>query len=110
MVRMAYKVYQWSGGNVGRHTARVALERESLELVGMQYATIKDWFVGFVVGTSGNPSALKGGFLWQGVVLLAWLKIAWILAMSALGLLGLITPFVKKSRDDQISVPWLPLI
>lgn len=32
---MTYKVFQWSGGNVGKHTARVALERDSLELVGM---------------------------------------------------------------------------
>lgn len=32
---MTYKVFQWASGNVGRHTARVALERESLDLVGM---------------------------------------------------------------------------
>lgn len=32
---MTYKVFQWSGGKVGKHTARVATERESLELVGM---------------------------------------------------------------------------
>ena len=32
---MAYKVFQWASGGVGRHTARVAHERDSLELVGM---------------------------------------------------------------------------
>ena len=32
---MTYKVFQWASGAVGRQTARVALERESLELVGM---------------------------------------------------------------------------
>ena len=32
---MTYKVYQWSAGGVGRHTAKVAIERNSLELVGM---------------------------------------------------------------------------
>ncbi len=32
---MTYKVFQWASGNVGKHTARVATERESLELVGM---------------------------------------------------------------------------
>ena len=30
-----YKVFQWSASTVGKHTARVAMERESLELVGM---------------------------------------------------------------------------
>ena len=32
---MTIKVFQWAGGNVGKHTARVALARDSLELVGM---------------------------------------------------------------------------
>jgi len=32
---MAYKVFQWASGMVGTHTARVALQRDSLELVGM---------------------------------------------------------------------------
>ncbi len=32
---MTYKVFQWSASSVGKHAARVALTRESLELVGM---------------------------------------------------------------------------
>ena len=32
---MTYKVFQWASGTVGKHTARVAHERASLELVGM---------------------------------------------------------------------------
>jgi hypothetical protein len=32
---MTYKVFQWASGGVGVHTARVAVERESLELVGL---------------------------------------------------------------------------
>ena len=32
---MATKVFQWASGGVGRHTTRIALERETLELVGM---------------------------------------------------------------------------
>jgi hypothetical protein len=32
---MAYKVFQWASGTVGKHTARAALQRDSLELVGM---------------------------------------------------------------------------
>jgi hypothetical protein len=32
---MTYKVFQWASGNVGAHTARVSVQRESLELVGM---------------------------------------------------------------------------
>jgi hypothetical protein len=32
---MTYKIFQWASGTVGTHTARVALQRESLELVGM---------------------------------------------------------------------------
>jgi len=32
---MTYKVFQWASGTVGKHAARVALQRESLELVGM---------------------------------------------------------------------------
>lgn len=32
---MSYKVFQWASGTVGKHAARVALQRESLELVGM---------------------------------------------------------------------------
>ena len=32
---MTYKVFGWSAGSVGKQAARVALERESLELVGM---------------------------------------------------------------------------
>jgi len=32
---VGYKVFQWASGMVGRHTARVAMQRDSLELVGM---------------------------------------------------------------------------
>ena len=32
---MTYKVFQWASGTVGKHAARVALQRESLELVGL---------------------------------------------------------------------------
>lgn len=32
---MTYKVFQWASGGVGRQTGRVAIERESLELVGL---------------------------------------------------------------------------
>lgn len=32
---MTYKIFQWASGTVGKHAARVALQRESLELVGM---------------------------------------------------------------------------
>lgn len=32
---MTYKVFQWASGNVGVHTTRVAVERESLQLVGL---------------------------------------------------------------------------
>ncbi|MFP6836905.1 MAG: hypothetical protein VB948_12460 [Pseudomonadales bacterium] len=32
---MAYKVFQWASGTVGRHAATVALERDNLELVGL---------------------------------------------------------------------------
>jgi hypothetical protein len=32
---MTYKIFQWSGGTVGKHTARAALQRDSLELIGM---------------------------------------------------------------------------
>lgn len=36
---MTYKVFQWSASSVGKHAARVALTRESLELVGMHVFT-----------------------------------------------------------------------
>ncbi len=32
---MPYKVFQWASGTVGGHAARVALQRDSLELVGL---------------------------------------------------------------------------
>ena len=32
---MAYKVFQWASGGVGKQTARAAIARESLELVGL---------------------------------------------------------------------------
>jgi len=32
---VAYKVYQWASGNVGKHTARVIAQRASLELIGL---------------------------------------------------------------------------
>lgn len=32
---MAYKVFQWASGRIGKHTARVSVERDSLDLVGM---------------------------------------------------------------------------
>lgn len=32
---MSYKVFQWASGGVGKQTARAALSRDSLELVGM---------------------------------------------------------------------------
>lgn len=32
---MTYRVFQWASGTVGCHTARAAIERESLELVGL---------------------------------------------------------------------------
>ena len=32
---MPYKVFQWASGGVGAHTTRIALQRDSLELVGM---------------------------------------------------------------------------
>ncbi len=32
---MTYRVFQWASGTVGGHAARVALERDSLELVGL---------------------------------------------------------------------------
>ncbi len=32
---MTYRVFQWASGTVGSHAARAALERDSLELVGM---------------------------------------------------------------------------
>ncbi|MEM9620932.1 MAG: dihydrodipicolinate reductase [Pseudomonadota bacterium] len=32
---MTYKVFQWASGTVGRHAARVALERASLQLIGL---------------------------------------------------------------------------
>jgi hypothetical protein len=32
---MAYEIFQWSGGTVGKHTARAALQRDALELIGM---------------------------------------------------------------------------
>ena len=32
---MAHKIFQWASGTVGKHTARAALQRDSLELVGM---------------------------------------------------------------------------
>lgn len=53
---MAYKVFQWSGGNVGKHTARVALERASLDLVGMHVhsADKAGLDVGQVIGTANT--------------------------------------------------------
>ncbi len=39
---MSYRVFQWASGTVGGHAARVALERDSLELVGLHvYAEAK---------------------------------------------------------------------
>ena len=32
---MTYRVFQWASGTVGRHAARAALQRDSLELVGL---------------------------------------------------------------------------
>jgi hypothetical protein len=32
---MSYKVFQWASGTVGRHAAQAAIERNSLELVGL---------------------------------------------------------------------------
>lgn len=32
---MTYKVFQWASGGVGKHTTRMAIQRDSLELVGM---------------------------------------------------------------------------
>ena len=32
---MTYRVFQWASGTVGRHAARVAVDREHLDLVGM---------------------------------------------------------------------------
>lgn len=46
---MAYKVFQWASGTVGRHTAKTALTRDSLELVGLHvYSSDK---VGVDAGT-----------------------------------------------------------
>ena len=45
---MTYKVFQWASGTVGRHTTRAALQRDSLELVGMH--TYSESKVGLDVG------------------------------------------------------------
>ncbi|MBT4492905.1 MAG: dihydrodipicolinate reductase, partial [Gammaproteobacteria bacterium] len=36
---MTYKVFQWASGGVGAHTTRAAIERSSLELIGMHVHT-----------------------------------------------------------------------
>ena len=53
---MSYKVFQWASGTVGKHAARVALARHSLDLVGLHVMSKSkyDKDVGEVIGGSST--------------------------------------------------------